>query len=420
MTIAWGRRIFLGSAFVSSLLGASLARADALLDWADITTAIAIDGPNTIHTMALAQNAVYEAVNAITGRYPRDQVKLGPAQVQGAPGAGAKGAAATPGASVDAAIAAASHDVLAHETTNQAARIDTAYQKELGKLPDDPARAAGIKLGQAAAADILTKHANDLPKVEPYRPATAPGVYVPTPPLLGVAYSQQKPWFMSSQAQFRPGPPPALNSERYAQDYNETKLLGGINSTARTPEQTEMVRFWATNLPDVHEGIVRSVALAPGRDVTRNARLFAAAFAAMNEAEIAIFEAKYYYQFWRPVTATRNGDKDDNPATERDPGWNSLIPAPLQPEYPCGHCILASVLSTVIRLEAGHDPVAVISSTSNTAPGSVHRWTHPQDLVDEVSTARICGGIHFRYSVETGNRMGEQVGELVASAYHMP
>ena len=146
MTVSWGRLIFLGSSFAPLLLGASLARADALLDWADITTAIAIDGPNTIHTMALAQNAVYEAVNAITGRYPKDQVKLGPAQGPGAPGAkGASGAPGAPGASLDAAIAAASHDVLAHEASAQATRIDAVYQKELGKLPDDPARAADRK-----------------------------------------------------------------------------------------------------------------------------------------------------------------------------------------------------------------------------------------------------------------------------------
>lgn len=414
MTIGWGR-LFLGMSFALLLLDTGAARADALIDWADTTTAIAIDGPNTIRTMALTQNAVYEAVNAITGRYPKDRLKLGPAQ--GAPGTPGNSASA---ASVDAAIAAASHDVLVHEDPNQATRANAAYQTALGKLSDDAARAAGIQVGQAAAADFLARHANDIPTLEPYRPLTTPGTYVPTTPPYGVAYSQNRPWFMSSSSQFRPGPPVALASARYAQDYNETKLLGAINSTVRTPEQTEMVRFWATNLPDVHEGIVRSVALAPGRDITRNARLFAAAFAAMNEAEIAVFEAKYYYQYWRPVTATRNGDKDNNPATERDPGWTSVIPAPLQPEYPCGHCILASVLATVIRIEAGHDPVPVISSTSNTAPGSVHKWTHPEDLVNEVSTARICGGIHFRYSVETGNSMGEQVGALVASAYHMP
>jgi hypothetical protein len=391
-------------AALALLLVGLQANADIVADWADTTTAIAIDGPNTIRTMALAQNAVYEAVNAITLRYPRDRVDLGPTQ----------------GASIDAAIAAASHAVLLHEAPTQSERTESAYRAAIANLPQDNTRAVGIAVGERAAADILAKHALDIENIKSYRPLTSPGVYVPTTFPLGFAYAQHRPWFMTRPSQFRPGPPTPLSSDAWARDYNETKTMGALNSAVRTAEQTQMVLFWATNLPDVHEGIVRSAAAAPGRDLTRNARLFAAAIAAMNEAEIAIFEAKYHYQFWRPITAIRNGDQDNNSATALDPDWQPLIATPIQPEYPCGHCILASVLATVIRIESGPDPVPSLSSTSNTAPGVTRRWARPEDLVQEVTTARICGGIHFRHSAEVGNHMGEQVGTLVAAAYHLP
>jgi hypothetical protein len=154
--------------------------------------------------------------------------------------------------------------------------------------------------------------------------------------------------------------------------------------------------------------------------VTRNARLYAAVTAAMNDGEIAVFEAKYHYQFWRPITAIRNGDRDDNAATERDPEWVPMITTPIQPEYPCAHCLIAAIIATVIRIEAGHDALPTLSTTSNTAPGVTRRWTRVEDLEREVSEARIYDGVHYRYSTEVGARMGEQIGALVAAAYRLP
>ncbi len=380
------------------------ARADIVADWAYATTEIATDGPNTVRTMALAQNAVYEAVNAITARYPRDRVDLGPAQ----------------GASIDAAVAAASHIVLLHEAPALKAQTDKLYNQTLDQLADDAARTRGINIGERAAADVLGKHTDDLGDPEPYRPLTAPGVYVPTTFPLGVAVAQHKPWFLKSATQFRPGPPPALSSEQWARDYNEIKAVGAANSTVRTPEQTAIAQFWATALPDVHIGVVRSLANAPGREVTRNARLFAAVSAAINDAEIAVFEAKYHYQFWRPITAIRNGDRDGNPKTERDAGWLPMIVTPVQPEYPCAHCVVAATIAAIIRVEVGHDPLPVLSSSSNTAPGVRRQWTRTEDLVQEVSNARVYDGVHFRTSCEAGSHMGEQIGTLVAAAYHLP
>jgi hypothetical protein len=386
------------------VLIAAAAHADTVADWSDKTTAIAIDGPNTVRTIALAENAVYEAVNAISARYPADRVDLGPTQ----------------GASIDAAIAAASRSVLLHEAPALKDRIEAAYQQALGRSAGDEARMRGISVGERAAADVVEKHANDIGKIEPYRPVTTPGMYVPTTFPLGYAFAQHRPWFMKSAAQFRPGPPPALTSALWARDYNEIKAIGSATSTVRTPEQTEIARFWATALPDVHIGVVRSVATAPGREVTRNARLYAAVAAAMNDAEIAVLEAKYHYNFWRPITAIRNGDRDGNPATERDPDWTPLIATPLHPEYPCAHCVIAATIAAVIRAEAGRGPLPTLKTISNTAPGVTRQWTRTEDVVKEVSEARILDGVHYRNSTEVGNRMGEQIGALVAAAYRLP
>lgn len=390
-----------GFGLITLLLLAFGARAEPVADWADTITEIATDGPNTIRTMALAQNAVYEAVNAITARYARDRVDLGPTQ----------------GASIDAAIAAASRTVLLHEAPALKDRTEAAYARALGAIVTSEAGKRGISIGERAAADVLAKHSGDIGTIEPYRPLTSPGVYVPTTFPLGYGFAQHRPWFMKSAAQFRPGPPPALTSALWARDYNEIKALGSATSTARTAEQTAIARFWATALPDVHMGVVHSVAAAPGREVTRNARLYAAVTAALNDGEIAVLEAKYHYSFWRPITAIRNGDRDDNPATERDPDWTPLIVTPLHPEYPCAHCLIASLIATVIRADAGREPLPTLKTTSNTAPGVTRQWTRPEDLVKEVSEGRILDGVHYRNSTEVGNRMGAQIGALVAAAY---
>jgi hypothetical protein len=386
------------------LLVSLTARADTVADWADRTTAIATEGPNTARTMALAQSAVYEAVNAITSRYPRDQVDLGPAH----------------GASIDAAIAAASRSVLLHEAPLLKPQTEAAYAQALGVIAEGEARMLGISLGERAAADVLAKHTDDIGTIEPYRPLTMPGVYVPTTFPLGYAFAQHRPWFMTSASQFRPGPPPALTSQVWARDYNEIKAVGALMSSVRTPEQNAIARFWATSLPDVFIGIVRSVASAPGRDLTRNARLYAVVTAAMNEDEIAVQDTKYHYHFWRPITAIRNGDRDNNPKTERDPDWTPLVVTPMSPEYPCGNCMYAATVVTVIRIEAGERPLPTLSTVSNTAPGVTRQWARAEDLVQEASAGRIYDGIHFRNSTEVGNRLGERIGALVAAAYHLP
>ena len=291
----------------AALLASPMAQADVVTDWnitaTDIAVAANLPPPPTNRVMALAQSAVYEAVNAITKRYPGDRVKLD----------------AAPGASVEAAVAAANRATLSKLVPAQQAAIDSAYQTALSALPDGPAKTGGIAVGDQAAAAILTLRADDGAAVpESYRPHTTPGLYVPTVIPIASQWPQRKPWVMTSADQFRPGPPPSLTSDLWARDYNEIKALGAKNSTTRSAEQTAIARFWEETRPTIYFAVVRSVANAPGREVTQNAHLFAAVTQAMDDASIAIFDAKYHYNFWRPITAIRNGDTDGNEATERD------------------------------------------------------------------------------------------------------
>jgi hypothetical protein len=158
--------------------------------------------------------------------------------------------------------------------------------------------------------------------------------------------------------------------------------------------------------------VVRSVANAPGRDVTQNARLFAAVAQAMDDAMISVFDAKYHYNFWRPLTAIRNGDVDGHDGTERDASWVSLIDAPMHPEYPSAHSILAGAVGTVVQAEVGKGPMPLLTTISPTAKGATRRWNSVEDFTREVGNARIYEGIHYRTSTETGAAMGKQVGEL--------
>jgi len=247
---------------------------------------------------------------------------------------------------------------------------------------------------------------------ETYRPHAAAGAYVPTASPAAPTWSQRKPWLMSSAAQFRPGPPPALTSDAWARDFNEVKALGSRNSTARSSEQSEIARFWEYSLPPIYDGVARSVANMPGREVAQNARMFAAVAQAMDDAMIAVFDAKYHYNFWRPATAIRNGDNDGNDATEREASWMPFIAAPLHPEYPSAHAILAAAVATVLKAEIGDRATPVLATTSPTAKGATRRWTNLDDFTREVANARIYEGIHYRTSTDVGITMGQQIGAL--------
>ena len=355
--------------------------------------------PITVRMMAIVQVSVFEAVNAVTGRYPPERAKLTPA----------------PGASVEAAVAAATRTALAKLMPAQQAVIDADYQALLASVPDGPAKTAGVALGEQAAAAIVALCADDgMVAPDVYRPHTTAGVYVPTVGPATPHWGKRRPWVMPRGDHFRPGPPPGLASDTWARDYNEIKAVGGRNSARRTPEQTAIAKFWEATAPVVYWPVARSVAAAPGRDVTDNARLFALAAMAMDDALIAVFDAKYTYNLWRPVTAIRNGDLDGNDATERDPGWTPFVATPMHPEYPCAHCIVSGALGGVLEAEIGSGPTPRLSSASPTAEGAVRTWTSVADFAKEVAQARIYDGVHYRTSTEVGSAMGKKIGELVA------
>jgi len=233
-------------------------------------------------------------------------------------------------------------------------------------------------------------------------------------------WGKRKPWVMTSGAQFRPGPPPALTSATWVRDYNEIKAIGSKASTQRTAEQTAIAKFWEATAPAVYWPVARSVAAVPGRDVTANARLLAIAGMAMDDALIAVFDAKYTYNFWRPITAIRSGDLDGNDATERDPSWTPFIDTPMHPEYPCAHCIVSSSLGAVLEAELGGAPAPTLSSASSTAGGAVRTWRSVGEFVQEVAVARIYDGVHYRNSTEIGTAMGKQIGELAVKSFPKP
>jgi PAP2 superfamily len=188
----------------------------------------------------------------------------------------------------------------------------------------------------------------------------------------------------------------------------------------RTAEQTEIARFWEATLPPIYHGLVRSVATLPGREVTQNARLFMAVTQATDDAHIAILDAKYYYHFWRPVTAIRNGDLDGNDATERELSWVPFIDTPMHPEYPCAHCIVSGTVGTVLHAEIGTGPLPTLTTTSYTAKGTARSWTNLDDFMQEVALARIYDGVHYRTSTEVGTAMGKQIGALATAKYLRP
>jgi hypothetical protein len=365
------------------------AGADVITDWniraGEIVVESKLGTPPAIRVMAVVQTAVHEAVNATQGGQT----------------------------SVDAAVAAANRTALTKLMPAQQPSIDTAYQAALAKIADGPAKTAGIAAGEQAAAAVLAQRTDDgAATAETYRPHAAAGAYVPTASPAAPTWSQRKPWLMTSAAQFRPGPPPALTSDTWARDYNEVKSLGSKKSTQRSAEQTEIARFWEYSLPPIYHGVVRSVATMPGREVAQNARMFAAVAQAMDDAMIAVFDAKYHYNFWRPATAIRNGDNDGNDATEREASWAPLIDAPMHPEYPSAHSILAAVVATVLKAEVADGPMPVLTTTSPTAKGVTRRWTNLDDFTREVASARVYEGIHYRTSTDVGITMGQQIGAL--------
>ena len=389
-------------------------RPDVLSEWTDValTSLAAAKQPSYTQsrTMAMVHLALFEAINGPAGPYASYLEARAPKVM--------KASFTAPSDSLrEATAAVAAHGVLAALFPDQKSTFDSALEKSLGGSATETAIAEGRRI----AAAVLEARAQDgAEAANTVRPLTRPGVYIPTAMPVGSTWGEVKPWILKSGSQFRPSAPPALSSETWAKDYNEIKSLGAKVSSGRSAAQTEAARYWAMIGPPSWIPIVRDLASRPGRTLVQNARLYALVSLAAADSYIAIFDAKYAFSFWRPITAIRNGDQDGNGATTRDPAWEPLIETPMHPEYPCAHCINSAAVGGVLEAEFGAGDIGTFQMTSLSLPGVTHRWNRIQDYLDEVANARIWGGIHYRNSAKVGTAMGRSIAKVAVTSVLKP
>jgi hypothetical protein len=406
-------RIRFGTTIAAFLLSCSLAPpagavGDPVMEWNRIAlaaTTTAGQGPvPQARTMTIVHVAVHDAVNAITGQH-RTYLSHGVAPA---------------GASAEAAAIAAAHGALVTVFPSQSTTLDAARTASLGSLGLSETD-AGIAWGQSVAAAVVAARANDgvgqaqFPYVAPG--GGNPGVWmaIGTAPALLPGWGNVATWVIPTGSQFRPDAPPLLTSGRYARDYREIQQLGAINSTTRTPEQTEIARFWLAPPSVIWNNVARQIIAARGLDTSETARVFALMYLAAADASIACWDAKYVFNFWRPQAAIRNGDLDGNDETIGDPSWQPLFPTPPHPEYLSGHATNSSAMATMLGFLFGDVPGVPIVATSPTNPAFARQWGSFSQGVEEVIEARIYSGIHYRTSDEVGARVGSQVARFVAN-----
>jgi hypothetical protein len=400
-------RCLLAAIAVFIAVASGPARADTVTDWnetaIEVMKAARVAGNPWSRALAMTHVAMSDAINSVQGRYTRHVATV----------------PAVAGASAEAAAAAAARQILIQLFPGQTAIIDAAYATSLKAIPDGPAKSGGVTLGEQAAAAVQADRANDGTQVaDTYRPLTSPGVWVPTTPPLFAQYARAKPWVLTSADQFRPGPPPPLSSALYARDYNETKNVGGAKSTSRTAGQTEAVKFWTQlNLGPAWQTAARQLSAAKGLSLAENARLFALLNMGVANTFINDWDAKFAYNFWRPVTAIRNGDMDGNDATERDPSWTPLNDTPMHPEYPSQAAIISGVSVGILESVFGAKPAIPFTTTDLFDPNLKRPFNSIAAMADEHANVRIWGGIHFRNSLEVGYDMGRKIAEyLIANS----
>ncbi len=355
---------------------------------------------------------------------------------------------AEPGASRDAAVAAAARDVLVSliaqlplELHSQAcidagvASVEAAYAEALAAIPDDQAKAQGLALGQAAAAAILALRAND-GAVGPFLnfacpQETQPGEYQCTPGTPFIAFEGWEhvvPFVLEHSSQYRPGPPYGVEKKKYTEDFNEVKAFGGddiITPSARTPDQTEIALFWLESSPLKWNRIARTVSADRGLDLWENARLFGLLNMALADGYIAMVDSKNHYNYWRPITAIRTADTDGNPDTIVDLTWTPLVPTPPNQDYVSGHSLEGGAGAEVLKQFFGSDQISfddcsVTLPTGSTCsdPAPVLRsFTSFSEAAAENAYSRILVGFHFRKSIEEGIKYGEKIGQRAINLY---
>lgn len=380
---------------------------DVVLEWNQHAVSFTLSASPSLapvqqaRVMAMVQVAVHDAVNGITGEYA---TYLSP---------GSSPANASPEA---AAIAAAHHALKGIFTSmTQTQQLDSLYLASLAAhalSEDDP----GIAYGRSVAADLLAARSNDNSAQAQFNytapGAGLPGVWVHTTsaPALLPGWGNVTPFVLNSGSQFRPDPPPALDSQQYADDYNEVKQIGVSIGSTRTQEQSQIATFWRASPTAIWNNVLRQVLASRDLDLSATARAFALLYLAAADASIACWEAKYTYNFWRPEPAIRSGNLDGNDFTIADPTWTPFIATPPHPEYPSGHTSNSGAMAATLGLLFGDDPGVQITVTIT---GITRQWETFSEGVEEVIDARIYSGFHFRTADRVGARLGRQVARFV-------
>jgi hypothetical protein len=381
---------------------------DAVVTWnTNTVNAVRASVPTKVQTdgmvyMSYVQAAVYDAVTKLMGRYqPYHDFTV----------------AVVHGASVQAAVAAAARTTLDYYLPDQQANVDAEYTAYLATLTGDVTD--GVTVGEAAANDIIAFRTGDGLKASPTPSYGGNGPILPGQWQLQPGQAVQTPWLatmrpflLDNAAQFRAQPPPALTSDLYAKDLNETEAYGALNSTVRTPEQTAIAFFWVGNNINQYNVAMQSVVAQHDMDLVDAAHLFAIGNIVTTDAGMACYDSKFFYQFWRPITAIRNADKDNNPDTTADPGWVALLGVPGHPEYPSQHgCFTAAFSDTLASaLHTQHIDVDMMGGAGGSNMLSVtQHFDTVNDMQDQVVDARVWLGFHFRNSVEQGEKVGNHV-----------
>ena len=405
-------------AVVATLLMLSVpvaARADVVLDWNAIAVRTMTAPPPQpavspfaqARFMAITQLAVFEAVNAIDRQYESYTGVVAPSV----------------GASVDAAVIGAASRVLATYFPAAASALQADRAAALAAIPDGPAKSAGLLIGEAAAQALIQLRLNDgAAVVNPYvPPPPSPGEWQGTPTPAGAApcvngafqaWGDLTPFAITDAAAFVPGPPPDLTSNRYAKDLNEVKLLGGAGSPERTQERSDNARFYAASSPSqVLNEAARQLAAKRGDSLAESARALAVLNMAINDSLIVSFKAKYIYTLWRPVTAIREANLDDNRKTEAEPSFLPFITTPCFPSYPSNHASGTNGGLEVLRRIYGASGHAL--TVTNATLGMTLSYHSLKQIADDVDDARVLGGIHFRFDQTAGADLGREIATYV-------
>jgi hypothetical protein len=405
------------AASVILLLMASAASSqNAVTDWnaIGITAARASTAPGSATPggtgiyMTYMHLAVYNAVNAIDGRFqPYKYTLIAPA-----------------GASADSAVIEASYRTLLYLLPDQAAYLTAQYNNSIGAIPDGEAKSEGQALGLASANALIAMRVGDgrgasvaysFPSVPtPGGWILTPGATAPQTPWLG----QMRPFTFGDPARFLPEPPPDLGSDTWAHDYNEVKSFGAVNSTLRTPQQTEQARFWLDHGASQYGRMLRAMAVQQHLGVPDTARLFAMSYAAYADGFIGCMNAKYTFSFWRPVTAIQNGEIDGNPDTVADLNWSPLVTTPNHPEYPSAHGCVTGALAETLAAYFGTSKLPI--SVDSAITGTARNFNDISDWETDVGNARIYAGFHYRFSVRQGLILGHKVSHNLVGHYFRP